>query len=50
VSVEEAFGILESSEYKAMRNYPINGLMGMATFTDHEKLIQEEFRSLREIS
>jgi pyridoxal phosphate enzyme (YggS family) len=48
LSVEEAFGILESSEYKAMRNIRINGLMGMATFTDHEKLIQEEFRSLRE--
>jgi pyridoxal phosphate enzyme (YggS family) len=47
LSPEEAFGILESDEYKAMRNVQVKGLMGMATFTDDENLIREEFRSLR---
>jgi len=48
LSIEEVFVILESAEYSAMRNIQIIGLMGMATFTDDERLIHEEFRSLRE--
>jgi pyridoxal phosphate enzyme (YggS family) len=45
---EEAFDILESREYKAMKHIHLRGLMGMATFSEDENLIRAEFRSLRE--
>ncbi|MCX6283528.1 MAG: YggS family pyridoxal phosphate-dependent enzyme [Bacteroidetes bacterium] len=46
LDVHEVFQILESPEYKAMRNIRIKGLMGMATFTSDENLIRREFSSL----
>ncbi|MEI7491936.1 MAG: YggS family pyridoxal phosphate-dependent enzyme [Bacteroidota bacterium] len=46
LDMQEAFQILESPGYRAMRNIRIHGLMGMATYTEDENLIRKEFRSL----
>ena len=46
LSFEEAQELLESSEFSEMRNVSIVGLMGMATFTDNQDQIREEFRTL----
>jgi pyridoxal phosphate enzyme (YggS family) len=43
---EEAKEILESNEFVEMQNVQIVGLMGMATFTDNEEQIEDEFRNL----
>lgn len=48
-SVDELIHDLESEEFKSLSNIKIIGLMGMATFTDNEKQVREEFKSLREI-
>lgn len=45
----ELFEILNSEEFKALENISIKGLMGMATFTDNESIIRQEFTSLKEI-
>jgi len=42
----EAKEILEDERYIQMDNIRIVGVMGMATFTNNEEQIQEEFRSL----
>jgi hypothetical protein len=49
LSPEEAFEILNSDTFKAFRNIRINGVMGMATFTDNMEQVRQEFRTLREI-
>jgi len=41
--------ILESPEFKNLKNITICGVMGMATFTDDISLIRAEFSHLREI-
>jgi len=46
-SREEAIEMLDSAEYKAMRNIRICGVMGMATFTDDMTAVREEFRYLK---
>jgi pyridoxal phosphate enzyme (YggS family) len=43
---EEAKEILESNEFVEMQNVQIVGLMGMATFTDNQEQIEDEFRNL----
>jgi pyridoxal phosphate enzyme (YggS family) len=43
----EAQNILESPEYAAMHNIRICGVMGMATFTEDENKIRNEFQSLK---
>jgi PLP dependent protein len=48
LDLEEAFQILDSPVYRAMQNISLCGLMGMATFTDDEILVRQEFRHLRE--
>ncbi len=45
----EARNILESDEYRAMRNIRICGVMGMASFTPDRAQIRKEFRQLTEI-
>jgi len=45
-SFDEADAFLQSPGLKAFANVHIKGLMGMATFTDQEKQIKKEFRSL----
>jgi pyridoxal phosphate enzyme (YggS family) len=44
---EEAFELLASEEYAAMKNISITGVMGMATFTDDMELVRAEFSMLK---
>lgn len=43
----DALQLLESDDYKKFENIKIIGLMGMATFTDDEKQVSDEFESLK---
>ncbi len=45
----DAQKLLSSEELKKLQNVKIVGLMGMATFTDDEKQISEEFQKLKKI-
>ena len=47
LSEDEAREILDSQEFKAMKNVRIVGVMGMATFTDNQEQIRLEFRGLK---
>jgi PLP dependent protein len=47
LSQEEALEILDSEEFKAMKNIKIVGVMGMATNTDNQEQIRLEFRGLK---
>ena len=47
LSQEEAFEILDSAEFEAMKNVKIVGVMGMATNTDNQEQIRLEFRGLK---
>ena len=49
MSIDEVIDILESSEFKEMKNISINGLMAMATFTDDDEQVRKEFRALKTI-
>lgn len=42
----EAEELLQSREFVELQNVQIAGLMGMATFTDNEEQIRDEFRNL----
>ena len=44
---DEIKAILNASEFRELKNISVVGLMGMATFTDNEAIIQEEFTSLQ---
>ncbi len=46
---KEALALLNSQEYKGMKNIRIKGVMGMATFTENLNQVRGEFRLLREI-
>ena len=46
LSEDEAYALLESDSYKAMKNVEICGVMGMATNTEDEKQIAQEFETL----
>ncbi len=46
MSFEEAGNLLRSGEIQKMNNVCIRGLMGMATFTDDKKKVQQEFHDL----
>ena len=41
--------LLNSDEFKEMKNIHVIGLMGMATFTDNEEQIKKEFQYLKTI-
>ena len=45
----ELVELLTSNEFKELQNIRIVGLMGMATFTDNQNQIKEEFEHLKEI-
>jgi len=47
LDLEEASTILSSPEYKSFINVRLCGVMGMATLTEDEELIRDEFRTLR---
>jgi pyridoxal phosphate enzyme (YggS family) len=49
LSLEEAETYLTSPEYTELKNTEIAGVMGMATFTDDETQIRNEFRTLKAI-
>src|SRR6185437_13762082 len=44
---DEVIELLRSDEYAALRHIRIRGLMGIATNTDNEKQIKDEFYELR---
>ncbi|QKJ29700.1 YggS family pyridoxal phosphate-dependent enzyme [Mucilaginibacter mali] len=46
LSFDEAIELLRSEEYAELKNIRIRGLMGIATNTDNEKQIKEEFYEL----
>jgi pyridoxal phosphate enzyme (YggS family) len=46
-SIDEATEILNSEEFKSLKNISISGVMGMATYTDAEAQIRKEFSALR---
>jgi len=48
-SMDELLRDLDSEEFKSMANIKIKGLMGMATFTDNQVQVREEFNSLHKI-
>ena len=45
-TLEECEAVLSSEEFSALKNIRIVGVMGMATYTDDEKQIRKEFKSL----
>ena len=48
LDMEEAKALLESADYKNMKNVKIVGVMGMATNTDDEVQVRREFHHLKE--
>ena len=44
----ELYEILNSDDFKALKNIKIKGLMGMATFTDDQDKVKREFTHLKE--
>lgn len=50
ISRDEARDILESEAYQKMKHARIVGLMGMATFTDDEAQVRQEFERLQHIA
>lgn len=46
-SMQELVDILNENEWRELKNVQICGLMGMATFTDNQQQIRQEFRSLK---
>ena len=46
---KELAEILNSTEFKALQNIKIVGLMGMATFTENQNQIKNEFQNLKTI-
>ena len=49
LDMEEAKALLESDDYRQMKNVKIVGVMGMATNTDDEGQVRREFHHLKEI-
>ena len=47
LSTEEAEQILPDPSFGEMKNITINGVMGMATFTDDESILRKEFSALK---
>jgi pyridoxal phosphate enzyme (YggS family) len=49
LSVDEARDLLNSEEFKSVKNAGIRGVMGMATYTDNNEQVAKEFRMLKNI-
>jgi pyridoxal phosphate enzyme (YggS family) len=49
LSKEEVFSLLNSQEYKQMKNIRICGVMGIGSITDDKEKTKEEFKNLKEI-
>lgn len=48
-SAEEVIALLESADLSLLTHVRIEGLMGMATFTNDQEKVRKEFRSLRHL-
>jgi len=48
LDIDEAKEILLSESFQSMKYVKISGVMGMATFTDNESQIRQEFNSLKQ--
>lgn len=46
---QELHELLSSEAFKEMKNVEVQGLMGMATFTDDQEKIRREFKSLKKL-
>lgn len=46
-SQEEVINLINSADFKQLKNIKISGLMGMATFTNNSDQVRKEFRSLK---
>ena len=49
LSENEAHDIITSNEFKLLKNVRIVGIMGMASFTEDNETVRNEFQSLRKI-
>lgn len=49
LNLEEANDILNSDEFRELKNIEIAGVMGMATYTDDLEQVKNEFHSLNDI-
>lgn len=49
LNIEEAEQLLNSDEYRKMKNIRIVGVMGMASFSNDENAIRKEFSNLSNI-
>lgn len=47
LNLEEAQNMLRSTEYQQFKNIQISGVMGMATFTNDQEQVRQEFRKLK---
>jgi len=45
-SLDEAIRMLEDNSFRELSNISVKGIMGMATFTDNEKQVTSEFKTL----
>ncbi len=48
LSIEEAKALINSHSFQAMEYVSIQGVMGMASFTDNEQQIRKEFKLLKQ--
>jgi len=49
LTYEQAFGIVESEEYRELKNVRIAGVMGIATYTEDAEQVRREFRQLKQM-
>lgn len=49
LNISEANELLQSEEFKQMKNVSITGIMGMATFTENIEQVRKEFKRLKTI-
>ncbi|MCL6259938.1 YggS family pyridoxal phosphate-dependent enzyme [Aquiflexum sp. TKW24L] len=49
LDINELDELVQSEAIKSLTNVKIVGLMGMATFTDNENMVREEFKNLKSI-
>lgn len=47
LDLNEAKQFLNSEQFKELKNVTVSGVMGMATFTDNETQVRNEFKSLK---
>jgi len=46
---DEAFTLLNTKDFRLLKNVRITGVMGMSTFTDNMDQVRKEFRTLKKI-